>query len=202
MMSGINPWLAMWTEPRQTIRAILQSNPRYGVYYLAAMYALQSFLYFANYWSLGISYPFYSILIAGVVLCPFAGFITLYIEGWILRVTGGWLRGTASMVQLRAAFAWSKIPLSINLLMWFTLLMAHPDYVFILDAIGPTSIFINCICLIAGVWSLVLLIQSIREAQSFSTGRAIVNVILAGLFSFVIFLLASLIIRYIYLVSV
>src|SRR3990172_2246146 len=138
MTGRMNPWLNMWTQPRNTIRAILQTNPKYGIFYLAAIYALQNFFYFANYWSVGISVRFYVILITGIILSPFIGLIWLYFSAWVLYFTGKWLKGKAPMLHLRTAVAWAKIPTSINLLMWFVLLLAHPDYVFILDAGGPS----------------------------------------------------------------
>ena len=202
MMGGMNPWLSMWTQPRHTIRAIIQTNPKYGVLYLAAIYSLQNFFYFSNYWSLGLSTSFFAILITGIVLCPFIGMIWLYFAGWILYFTGRWLEGKAPMRQLRTALAWSKIPTAIGLLMWFILLLAYPEYVFILDSGGPSSIFINFITSILCIWSFVLLIQSIREVQYFSVGRAIINVLLSlivtWVFSFILFAL----IRYFYLLTV
>ena len=198
----MNPWLAMWTQPRQAIRAILQINPKYGVFYLAAIYSLQSFFYFANYWSLGISMPFYAILIAGLVLSPFIGLIWVYIAGWILYFTGRWLEGKAPMIHLRSAVAWSKIPTSISLLMWFVLLGTHPEYVFILDAGGPSSIFINLITTILGIWSLIILIQTVREIQFFSVGRAVINVIIAWFISFLFVFILFAILRYFYVLTV
>jgi hypothetical protein len=199
MMGGMNPWLTMWTQPRSSIRAILQTNPKYGVLCLASIYALQGFFYFANYWSIGFSVPFYAILIAGIILSPFIGWLWVFFGGWILWFTGKWLEGKAPPVKMRAVFAWSKLPTSINLLMWFILLIAHPEYVFILDAVGPTSIFINFITLVLGIWSLVLLIQGIREAQSFSTGRAVINMIIAWVVSTIFVFLIFSLLRYLYL---
>ena len=201
MMGRVNPWLSMWTQPRHTVRSLLQIHPKYGVFPLAAIYALQSLLYFANYWSLGISFRFYAILITAIVASPIVGAIWLYVSSWVFYCTGRWLSGKASAPQLRVAVAWSKIPTSINLLMWVALLIAHSDYVFILDAGGPSSLFINFITLILGVWSLVLLIQSIREVQYFSIARALVNVFLEWIFSSLLFFIAFAIFRYFYILT-
>lgn len=201
-MEGINPWFSMWIHPRKTIRTILQVNPKYGVFYLAAIYSLSSFFYYSNYWSIGISVPFYYILVLGVILCPFIGFIWLYFTGWILYFTGKWLEGNAQMLELRAVVAWSKIPIAINLLIWFILMGVHPRYVFILDAGGPSSLLINFIMIILGIWSYVLLIQSIREVQSFSVARSIINVILALFFSTLFIFILFSFFRYLYILSV
>lgn len=201
MVGDLNPWLMMWAHPRNAIRAIVSSKPKYGVLLLASAYSLQNFFYFSNYWSVGLSTSFYAVLIAGIILCPFIGWIWVYLTGFILYFTGKWLKGAASQLHLRAAAAWSKIPTTIGLIMWFLLLVVNPKYVFIQDAGGPTALFISFITLILSVWSLVLLIQSIREIQSFSLLKAIINVFVTWvIFSVFLFFFFSLL-RYLYILT-
>lgn len=202
MAGRMNPWLSMWIRPRSTLRVILQTNPRYGIFYLAAIYALYNFFYFANYWSVGISTRFYVILTLGIVLSPVLGLIWLYFSSWVLYFTGKWLQGRAPMLHLRTALAWSKIPTVLNLLMWFALILAYPGYVFILDAGGLSSLFVNIITLILGIWSFILLIQAIREVQFFTTTRAVLNVALAWLISTLFFCVFFSILRFFYLLTV
>ena len=201
MTSGMNPWLRIWTQPRETIRNLLQTNLTYGIYWLAAVYSLQNFFYFSNYWSIGLSIPFYAILIAGIVLCPLLGVIWLYFSSWILYFTGRWLEGKAPRLQLRTAIAWSKIPTSLNLVMWFILLVSQSEYVFILDGGGPSSLFINFITASLGIWSLVLLVQCLREVQSFSVARSLVNIFLAWVVSSFLFFLGFAFLRYLYVLN-
>lgn len=200
-MSQGGPWLTMWAQPKSTIRDIVHFNPKQGVLTLSAIYALDSFLFYANWWSLGLSYPFYQILIASIVLSLFIGVIWLYFMGWIFHFTGRWLKGHAPALHLRAALAWSRIPFLAGLFMWMILLTAQPDYVFVQDAGGPSSLFINFISLALGLWSFILLIQTIREVQGFSVGRSFFNVILAYFISSLLFFTLFNVSRYIYLVS-
>ncbi len=197
--AGGNPWLSMWGRPTSTIRSIIHTDPKYGVFYLASLYALQDLLFFANWWSLGLSYPFYAILIASLILAPIIGMAWLYFAGWVFQFTGKWLGGKAPALHVRAALAWSYIPIAVSVVMWFVLLAAHADFVFILDAGGPSSLFINFITVILSIWSLVLLIQSIREIQGFTILRSLANVIVARfLSSFFLFFLFN-IVRYFYM---
>ena len=199
MRDGINPWLMMWGHPRNTIRAVVSANPKYGMVYLASLYALQNLFYFFNYWSLGLSTPFYVILVAGLALCPFVGWAWIYCAAWALSLTGRWLNGRAPVSHLRAAFAWSQLPTLINLSMWFSLLVANPEHVFIQDARGPTALFINFITLAVAIWSFVLLVQSVREIQHFSVVRTFANLFFSWvLFSIFMFLVFSLF-RFIYI---
>ena len=77
LFAGLNPWVSMWNQPRSTIRAIVHSKPSYGVCYLAAVYALQSFSFYANWWSLGLNAHYHLWMTLGVVLSPLVGFIWL-----------------------------------------------------------------------------------------------------------------------------
>lgn len=199
MLGGFKPWISMWTSPRPTIRAVVNLNPKFGVIYLAAIYALENNFFFSSYWSLGLSFPFYAILLASIVLAPVFGIIWVYFTGWILHFTGKWLNGTAPMSHLRAAAAWSKIPSTISILMWLILLITNSEMTFIHAISGPTWLFMNLIAIILGVWSLVLLVQSIQEVQAFSLGIAFLNVVLTWIISSIICFVCFLLLRYIYI---
>ena len=198
MIGGINPWATMWTSPRSTIRNIVNVNPSYGVFYLAWIYALQAYFFFASYWSFGLSFSFFPILLAGLLLAPLMGWIWVYFTGWILHLTGRWLGGQASMSHLRAAAAWSKLPASISLAMWLILMITGRNFVFIHGVSGPSTLFIHFILFILSIWSFVLLILSVQEVQGFAILRSILNVIFAGLLSWMLSFLIFLISRYIY----
>jgi len=192
--SSKSPWVSIWTQPRETIRHIVDTNPRRSFYWLAAIYALQSILFLANYLSLGLTYHYLLIFLIAILLSPALGTIWIYIYAWLFRMSGKWLGGKAPASHVRAAFAWSKVPLLINLAMWFILLMFSTDYVFIQYSSGPSLFFINVITLISGIWSFVILVQCFREIQEFSLGRSIGNVLLGYALGFILFFLISFII--------
>lgn len=199
MIGGINPWATMWTSPRSTIRSIVNMNPKYGVFYLAWIYALQSYLFLASYWSFGLSFSFATILLVGLLFSPLFGWIWLYFTGWVLHFTGRWLGGKAPRPHLRTAVAWAKLPSSISLLMWLILMIAGTDFAFVNGVTGPSTLFINFILFILGIWSIVLLILSLREVQGFSLSRALFNVLLLWIISWVISFCVFLIFRYFYI---
>lgn len=199
-IAGMNPWLTMWSQPRSTIRALIHNKPAYGIYILAAIFALQSFFFYANWWSLGLSTSTYLLLALGVILSPLLGLIWLYFTAFIFYLTGRLLKGAAPASHLRTAIAWSRIPTTITLLMWLILIFTSSDSVFIQEPTsGPSSIFVNLITFILGIWSLILLIQSLREIQSFSIGRTLFNIFLAWILSSILFILVFGLVRYIYL---
>ncbi|MBM3184541.1 MAG: hypothetical protein FJZ64_04480 [Chlamydiae bacterium] len=198
MIGGINPWIRMWGSPRLTIRAIVNVNPRYGVFWLAWVYVIQVCFFVANTYSLGLSYSFLSLLGVSLILSPFIGWLWLYFTGWVLYFTGRWFGGDAPMSHLRAAAAWSKLPVSIALLMWFILMFANPEWVFIQGMLPPSTIFIQLITLILGIWSFVLLIQSVREVQGFPILKTILNLIVVWVVSSIASVLIFSALKYLY----
>jgi hypothetical protein len=188
----------MWVQPRRTLRTLLQLKPTYGLLWLVTVYALQRALFFAHYWSLGLTLPLYVILPLSLVLSPFLGLAWLYTCGWILHATGHWFQGKASAATLRTAYAWSKIPAEISLLMWVILILLYPSDAFIPDGHGPSSSLVHSVSSILSVWSFVLLVQLVREVQHFSLLRALANSLIAWFLSVLTFLLAAALLLYIY----
>ncbi len=198
-MADANPWLAMWSQPRKIIRVLVHNKPAYGVLCLATLFALQSFFYYANWWSLGLKTSSCLILFGALILSPLAGFFWLYFVGWVYSFTGRWLKGYAPISHLRAALAWSKIPELLNLLMWFVLLLSYNDLAFIQDGGGSSSLLINLITLTTFFWSFILLFQSLKELQRFSTLKSLLNILLGFTFSRTILFFAAILFRFIYL---
>ena len=201
-VTGMKPWLTMWGQPKSTVRAIVHSNPSYGVFYLAAIYALQSLFFYANWWSLGIQPHFYLILFAGIVLSPLIGLVWVYYLSFVFYCISRLFGGRAPMSHVRTAVAWSLIPVSINLLMWLVLIFLSPHNAFIQDTVGPSSIFINLIGLILGIWSIILLIQGLCEVEQFSLPRSIAVLLISWFISSLTVLLFFALLRYIYIVIV
>lgn len=198
MIAGLNPWMTMWNRPRSTIRVLAYNRPTYGVFYLAVIYALQAFFFYANWWSLGIrvNYPLY--LTVGIIGSPVMGMLWLYLVGEFFYFSGRLLNGSATRRQIRAAVAWSALPFTITLSMWFVLLFCSPEFAFIQYSGPYSSVFIVLITLIAKIWSFVLLFQSLCELQYFSTLKSILNVSGVWFFTTVLFFFAFSILRQIF----
>ncbi|HSX38798.1 MAG TPA: hypothetical protein VLE95_08265, partial [Chlamydiales bacterium] len=150
----LNPLIGIWMSPRATIRSIVNLNPKYGVFYLAWIYALQNYFYFSNYWSFGLRYSFYTILAFGLVLAPLYGLIWVYFSGYVLHLVGRILGGKAPSSHLRAAAAWSSIPSIISLFMWLALMISASNTVFV-SGTGSASVFVNLIFFILRIWSFI-----------------------------------------------
>src|SRR5690348_11983702 len=117
-----NPWLSIWVQPRETIREIIDADPKYKLPILYAFYGFPMAMSFAQSFSLCAQFPTWSIVVAALIVCALLGFIGVAISTWLLFVTGKWIKGKGNYQTIRAAVAWSNVPNAVTSLTWFVLL--------------------------------------------------------------------------------
>jgi hypothetical protein len=185
----MNPWLTIWIHPRVTIRRIIGTNSDAQVWLLAGLNGVArtidrlSAKDAGDKWELPILLTF-----AGAAGTLF-GIIGLYISGYLLRLSGQWIGGKATAREVRAAVAWSHVPMVGVLALWLIgipflgreffssdtpFLDEHPWLSFLLLGQGVLAITLY-------VWSLILMLQCLAEVQRFSAWKALGSVLLAGL---------------------
>ena len=183
---GLNPWVRIWVEPRRTIAAIVKYNPGYLFPLLAAIYGLPMLFHFAQNLSLGQNYSLTAIIIVCLILCALAGTIGITIVTALLTWTGKWIGGKGSFKNIRAAVAWSNVPIVINIAMWFVLigffgnqvfLANFPEMAFMGKELGIVSL-VYLIESIMSIWSFIIMLHTLGEVQGFSAWRALLNVII------------------------
>lgn len=175
--ADINPWRTIWLSPRKAMRFILDKDPTWMVILLTVIGGIVAGLSFASLvWS---PFPprdfFHKLLliatlsIAGIIL----NLIHLYINGWLLALTGSWIRGRGKFIELKCAVGWSNYPALFS------------NLALILSTIARGSFWIMnlfaLIQIVLAIWALVISIGLIAEAHRFSIWRAIGSVILAAL---------------------
>src|SRR5580704_10029747 len=89
----INPWKEMWLSPRQTIRSIVNYDPKYRFLILSGIYGLPVVLQIAQNISAGQGQPLWAIVLASLILCVFVGMLGITIAGGLLYYTGKWIGG-------------------------------------------------------------------------------------------------------------
>lgn len=184
----MTPWRSMWLNPKETIRWIVQTNPRYGVFWLSSIYVLQSTFFFLNFWSLGLAFSHDKLWIPSVLIAPFLGVLWVCFYGWILRSTGRWFGGKAPPSHIRAALAWSRLPMSLALAFWIFFLLWNPEEAFIQQGPGNLAPLYHLFFLTLGLWSLFLFVQALREVQHFSILKALANIFVSrALYSVIVF---------------
>jgi len=113
-----NPWLAIWTRPRETIQQRIDHDPEAWVLALAAIAGIGKLLNNASSESLGDHLDLLTIFVIAVIGGSLAGIFGLYVGGALLRWTGRWIGGLATQLEIRAAIAWSSVPFIYSMLLW------------------------------------------------------------------------------------
>lgn len=194
-MNENNPWISIWANPKQTIRSIVSTNPKKRFFILAAIFGLSFCI--SNAMAVAV-YQNVSIvlsLLVALIISPFIGAVVLYIGAWFLWGIGKWFNGQAPFQHVLAAYAWSRVPTIIVVVMWFLLLaIGGPDSIVQYKQDASIS-FVVLISLIVQIWSIVLLIQSLQEVQGYSVWKAFGNWLVAVIVYFAILFFISYVIN-------
>lgn len=185
----LQPWRTMWTAPRQTIRRIVSRNPRYGVLGLLCLNGIgQSLANAAQNNSgdmLGMGGIAGTVLVGGVLGGLFAGWLMAI----LLRVSGRWIGGGSDRRNLLAAIAWAAVPSIAGLALWIPQFAVAGTDLFTaatprIDASPLAAVVIlasSIAGVVLGIWSFVLLCNTIAEVQGFRSAWAgFANLLLAG----------------------
>ncbi len=199
---GFNPWLAIWVRPRETIRKIVDHNPKFRFIPLSMIYGFSTLLQLAETASLGEVMNPWLILLITLVLSPLYGMLMITISSGLLFWTGKWIKGKANYLQVRSAFAWSSVPLVLDIFFKLVTLGTFGDIVFIsgVEGIEPIGAWQTLLIgtlfiveLVVLIWTLVILFIGLSEVQQFSIGKAVLNFV----FMFVILFAAIFIINWV-----
>lgn len=185
----LNPWISMWTKPRETIQQIVASDPERLVLLLAAVVGVSNFLDRAATQEMGERIELPLILTAALIAGPIFGLISLYVGSLLLRWTGGWLGGTADYRNIRAAMAWANVPVIWALPLVIPQLALFGSEVFMSEKpnIGASGsltaayIGFRLIDIVIALWTLVLFLQCLGQVQGFSAWKALGNMLLSAL---------------------
>jgi len=200
---SIRPFFTIWTEPRATIRRIVDSDPTRYVIALAAIGPAMNAL--AGQWSkaltnnanLSVLWPLW--VAASVAIQAALEIIFLFIFGAVFKWSGALLGGVASRLEVRAALAWAQVPgivaliiLLIAVLWGVPMPQPTPGT---LPHIDPAFYKILFVEGVLGIWGFVISLKCIGEVHRFSAWRALCAVLIPPLIvvvavGFVVFVVA------------
>lgn len=183
---SINPWTGMWIRPRETIRAIIQTNPGYLYPLLCFIYGFPMMLQLAQNFSLGDRYSAPAILAGALILAIVLGAVMINIGAALISWTGKWIGGTGSFQQIRAAVAWSNMPSVVYIATWLMSVAVFGGRIFKKEFAEMTFvghelsiIFLTAVIqLVVAVWTLIILLKAVGEVQGFSAWKALLNVLI------------------------
>jgi len=187
--ASFNPWLSMWSQPRATIRHIIDTDPTRDVIALAAVAGILQSLDRAAMNSVGDSLSLPAVFAIALFVGPLSGILGLYLLGFLLRITGRWIGGTGTPEGLRAAIAWANVPYLWLSLLWIPELLLFGSELFTTatprmdESTTLTMLFLifAAVQLVLGIWIMIVFLMSVGEAQGFSAWRALGNALLAVL---------------------
>jgi hypothetical protein len=190
-----NPWLTIWTQPRGTIRAIVDSDPNRSVILLAMIYGISSTLSRAFQKNSGDTISLPTILGLALFVGSIAGVIGNLIMGALVRWTGSWIGGVASLEESRAAVAWGSVPHAVNLVLMAGLIAVFGSDLFRTQGLegigGAKASFLVVVGLgqvVLGLWSAVLSVKCVAEVHQFSAWKGL------GTFILVLFVIIGIVI--------
>lgn len=186
-----SPYLTIWTEPRKTIRQIVDRDPHYRVIFLVVLGAEVSAL-----GSLMIKPPvvlqtgtetltqldhiWWLAQIAMLLASPPLAVLSLYLGAVMMRWAGGVLGGIANAAEVRAAMAWATIPGTVAAALYTVALTAgivkfqvEPPGFGALQALSQQVGIFQIVCLVLGVWGAVVWLKCIGEVHGFSAWKAL-----------------------------
>ena len=196
-----NPWLKIFVKPRQTIRAIVDVNPNFRLFVLSAIYGFCSLLGVAQNFGLGDRKEILAAMLPLLLLAPVWGYLVFSFSSWFVFIMGKLLKGQGSYRQVRAAYAWSNVPLIVNAFLWILLIVVFRSSLFSETALkgiltqGSSLLLIGVVFsqLIFSLWGLVIYVIGLSEVQRFSILKTLVNLFLSLLLFFILALTISLI---------
>jgi hypothetical protein len=174
------PFLNIWVKPRGTMRAIVDSDPKRYIHLLAILLGIEQALGLASDLSVGDSTSLPAIFLFAVFVGAILGFIYLYVGGAILRWTGSLLGGEATSTDVRAAVAWSSVPVIVSLLLWIPLVALYGNEMFgsttpRMDASPWGLLIISILQVASGFWALFILLKTLGEVHRFSAWRGLLT---------------------------
>lgn len=183
----LNPWFSMWTKPRTTMQQIIEHDPQRFILPLVMLAGVQQVLDRASFKSLGDKFDWPTIVMIALVAGPVAGIIGLYLFSLVLHWTGKWLGGQASLEHIRAAYAWSSIPVIWMLLQWPPAILVFGQDLFTEEmplvessmGLSVAMMIYGLIMLIVGIWGFIILLKCLGQVQQFSAWKALGNMLVS-----------------------
>ncbi|MBI5345530.1 MAG: YIP1 family protein [Chlamydiae bacterium] len=185
--SDLKLWLSIWVKPKETIQKVIAENPDKNLIALSAIYGLSALLGSAQSFALAEKVSFPLLLLGCLILAPFWGYLVFSFASWVIYKTGKWMKGMAEYKHVRAALAWSFVPMAVNLFLWIIMLFVFKEHLlknfprdFVFNNFQVNLIyFIFITQLILSIWSIVIFIATLTEVQGYSTLKAIFNTLIS-----------------------
>lgn len=176
----INPWLSVWTRPRDTIAKIIAFNVTHRFHLFCFLIGFVA--------GLPLVAPTGNLLYLVVMLLVAwpVGYLSLSINSCMFYFTGKLIKGQAAFKEIRSAICWASLP---------SIIFVNPLYAIMMYLVGANiitstgMIIMSLPIVIFSIWGMVLSLKIVSQVQRFSIWKALLNLILVILFTTAIMLL-------------
>ena len=174
----------IWLRPTETLAYILKNCPEKYLTIFFVFGGIASSINRASNRDMGDTLSTTYVLIGAIIGGGLFGWISYYIYAWALSETGKWLDGRTKAITFRTIIGWSLIPSILGLVFLLPQILIFGDDLFrsvpeidttLTDTAWVVFAIIN---LILGIWSMFIMVKGIVLVQDFTTGKAILNMIL------------------------
>jgi hypothetical protein len=181
-----NPWIDMWFRPRETVRYLLDYRVKRWIYVLVCLNGISHVLDRASNKSMGDDMSLSMILLFSLLIGPIAGIIGWIIFSGVIRLAGKILKLEADGREVRAAVAWSYVPIAWSLILWIPALLIFKDELFLSQTpvIDSSPLLMSLLLLfslldfILFIWHAVILSKSVGEVFGCSAWKGLGTVVL------------------------
>lgn len=189
-----HPAVTIWTQPRDTLRQLIDQGPTRIVLLLAALHGFVNMIDRVSSRDAGDLMSFPTMLFMCIIIGPVTGLVSLYLGSLLFRWVGRWLGGQGRTSDLRTALAWAGLPVIASLPLWGLLALLLGPALFTststIETIVPwqtiVATLVGLVILVLSGWSVLLSVLGIAEAHRFSIWHAISTCLLPGVAAVVV----------------
>jgi len=175
-----NPWATIWTRPRATIRRIVETDVRYQVTFLAILSG--ALIWLERRWSNpSTAAAFPMLVVIAVIVGAVLGIIELYVNGALLKLSGGALGGVGTYAEVRAALAWSRVPLIVAVSIGVLAILLGTDGPMLGGESSGSGAGLLLLHGALVMWGFVVMLKCVGEVHRFSAWRALGSILLIAL---------------------
>lgn len=179
----------IWTSPRLVLNYLNENKYDKFVHILLIAAGISSSLDKASTKNMGDNMSLFAVLALCILVGGLLGWVFYYIYAALISWTGKWIKGQGDTEAILRMLSYAMIPSVVGLILLIPQLLIFGNNIFQSDLDiynqGTVSMIIFYFTLFLeftlGIWTIVLFVIGISEAQKFSIVKSIFNMILPGL---------------------
>ncbi|ARK24305.1 hypothetical protein SporoP37_06240 [Sporosarcina sp. P37] len=205
----MNPLISAWTQPKETIRYVLEYKTWSYSFFILFLSSVSIGL--TSFWGtdLLLDLPLFIIVILGILSAFIGGLISLFIASALYTWAGKWLGGAGNFNDMLQMVPIASIPYIWMMPIYLLLIILFGKDLFIdtvnaaepaiFSTISAVLLFTNLLTLGIGIFSTIILSKGIGIVHHFSSWRGFGTVMI--IFGFFLVLLIPLILLLVFILS-